>query len=70
MLDRNQWPEALRDFLIGRQHVAVEDVAYGAIRCAGGYHPDESAVTWIRQALTALRWRQGKGLTWRKPAKA
>lgn len=70
MIPRNRWPLALRDFLSEHMTVTVEEVAICALRSPGGYHPDKSALTWIRQALVSLRWRQGKGSTWRRPAKA
>jgi hypothetical protein len=40
------------------------------LRSPGGYHPPADAMTWIKQALASLRWRQGKGSEWRRPAKA
>jgi hypothetical protein len=70
-LPRNRWPEALRDFLIGRSTVTVEDVAYAALRSPGGYHPDADAIVWARASLAGLKWRQtGRGAVWRRPAKA
>jgi hypothetical protein len=42
---KNQWPESLRDFLIGRQTVSEPDIAYGAILWPGGHHLDEAVVT-------------------------
>jgi hypothetical protein len=70
MIPRNRWPESLRDFLVGCQHVTCEDVAYQALRSPGGYHPDADAIVWARVALASLKWRQGKGAVWRKPARA
>jgi hypothetical protein len=70
ILPRSHWPLALRDFLIERSTVSESDIAYGALRSPGGYHPPADTMVWIRQALASLRWRQGKGSIWRKPAKA
>jgi hypothetical protein len=66
---RSAWPEATRDFLMGRRSVSEPDIAYGALLWPGGHHLDESVVTWIKAALTGLGWqreRAGSHL-WRKP---
>jgi hypothetical protein len=43
VIPRNRWPEALMAFLADHSTVTIEDIAYGALRSPGGYHPDESA---------------------------
>jgi hypothetical protein len=70
ILPRNRWPEATRDFLADQSTVTVAAVAVCALRSPSGFPVEDSAVTWIRQALSSLKWREAKGGGWRRPAKA
>jgi hypothetical protein len=68
--DRKEWPLAFRDFIAEHMTVTVEDVAVCALRAPGGFPVEADVSEWITQSLAAMRWRQGKGSIWRKPAKA
>jgi hypothetical protein len=70
ILQKDKWPEATRDFLIGRREVNETAVAYEALRWPV-YHPlTADVMAWVHAALSGLGWSRRPGRPiWSRPTR-
>jgi hypothetical protein len=69
MLARNQWAEALTEFVKDRIDIDEVNAIRECLRWPLASPLDAEVVGWTRAALRSLRWRPAKGNAgvWRRP---
>ena len=69
MLERKDWPQALKTFLAScSTQTTIDEIAVCALRSPSGFPTDGATSAWLKASLAALRWKEGKGAVWRRTA--